>query len=120
LKEEAMEKPNTDKPDQGTEEPLLNKELRITYRSRVKITFMIINIALSSFYFGYCVVYFGQLDTQTMLHIIKYDELNTSVAKGLLNGCIPVGALIGALSSSFLLKNLSRRYSNTHIEIAFL
>ncbi len=68
-----------------------------------------INISLSSFYFGYCVVYFGQLDNETILDIINFDDLDVNVAKGLLNGCIPIGALFGALFSSVLLKCFSRK-----------
>ena len=90
-------------------ETLLSKGQKITYKSRGTITLMIMNLALGSFYFGYCIVYFGQLDIDTILKIIDYQTDDSSTAKGLLNGCIPVGALFGALSSSVLIANLSRR-----------
>lgn len=69
---------------------------------------MVLNIALSSFYFGYCIVYFGQLDIEAVREIVGF-EVSPTVAQGLLNGCIPVGALLGALSSSILLAKFSRR-----------
>lgn len=69
---------------------------------------MVLNIALSSFYFGYCVVYFGQIQIETVRDIVGFD-VDLNVAKGLLNGCIPVGALLGALSSSVLINKFSRR-----------
>ncbi len=70
---------------------------------------MVENISLGSFYFGYCLIYFSQIDTDTVLDIMNYD-LDTSIAKGLLNGAIPIGGLLGSLLSSFLIKKLSRRY----------
>jgi len=76
------------------------------------------NIALSSFYFGYVIVYFGQLDIKSIKTIFNID-LDETTAKGILNGCIPVGALAGALGSSFLLKILSRRYTTNYLESAF-
>lgn len=79
-----------------------------TYKSRQQITLIALNITLSSFYFGYCVVYFGQLDIEAILKILSFD-IDPNLAKGLLNGCIPIGALFGALSSSFLINKFSRR-----------
>ncbi len=39
---------------------------------------MALNIALSSFYFGYCIVYFGQLDIKTVLQLIDYEGDSTT------------------------------------------
>lgn len=36
-------------------------------------------------------------------------DLDDSVTQGILNACVPVGALFGALSSSFIIAKLSRR-----------
>jgi hypothetical protein len=63
-------------------------------------------------------VYFGQLDINTIIKIFNID-LDETTAKGILNGCIPVGALFGALGSSFLLKRLSRRYKTHYLENVF-
>lgn len=95
--------------EQFASQPLLPNQ-RKTYKSRTKLTLMAMNIALSSFYFGYCSVYFSQLDIATVLDILNYD-LNGNTAKGILNGCIPVGALIGAFFSSLFIRKLSRRYT---------
>lgn len=84
-------------------------EKKQTYKSQLKISLIVLNIALSSFYFGYAIVYFGQLNINTIREIFNVD-LEETTAKGVLNGCTPVGALIGALASSFLIKKLSRRY----------
>jgi len=69
----------------------------------------------SSDLFGYVIVYFGQLNIATILKIFNI-ELDETTAKGVLNGCIPVGALIGALASSFLIKKISRRYKICELE----
>jgi len=79
-----------------------------TYKSMIKICLIIWNIALSSFYFGYCIVYLGSIEIQTIKQIFGI-TVGDSVAQGLLNGCIPIGALVGALSSSLLISRFSRR-----------
>jgi hypothetical protein len=38
-------------------------------------------------------------------------DLDDGTASGVLNGCIPVGALVGALISSILIAKFSRRYN---------
>jgi hypothetical protein len=69
---------------------------------------MVLNICLSSFYFGYSVVYLGQIDSDALVKIFDI-PLTASTASGILNGCIPIGALLGALSSSILIAKFSRR-----------
>jgi hypothetical protein len=70
---------------------------------------MVLNIALSSFYYGYCMVYFAQMKIDTMLEILKFKEIDSNFAGGLLNGAISIGAFFGAISSSFLITHFSRR-----------
>ena len=94
-------------------------EQGVTYKSKLQIQVMVLNLALSTFYFGYVVVYFGQLDTPTMLDILDYNDLNVNVANGLLNGCVPVGAPFGAFLSSLLLRKLSRRYLFNYVGNAY-
>jgi len=72
------------------------------------IVLIIWNISLSSFYFGYCIVYLGSIEIQTIKQVFGIN-VSDSVAEGLLNGCIPIGALVGALSSSLLISRFSRR-----------
>jgi hypothetical protein len=55
-------------------------------------------------------VYFSQLNIKTMLNILDYHKMDVNTASGLLNGCIPIGALFGALLSSIFVRYTSRRY----------
>lgn len=45
-----------------------------------------------------------------MLDILDYHKMDVNTASGLLNGCIPIGALFGALLSSIFVRYTSRRY----------
>lgn len=81
---------------------------RVTYQSKLHISLIVWNIALSSFYFGYSVVYLGQIETPTLQNIFSID-LSRGTTEGVLNGCIPIGALFGALSSSYFINRFSRR-----------
>jgi hypothetical protein len=83
-------------------------ENKVTYKSRSQITLIVFNITLSSFYFGYCLVYLGSTPTETYKDIYHI-TIEDSTTEGLLNGCIPVGALFGALGSSLLISRFSRR-----------
>lgn len=91
----------------GSDQPLLEK--RVTYNSMFKIAVIVWNIAFSSFYFGYCIVYLGSIPIETLKDVFGI-TLDDGTAQGLLNGCIPIGALAGALSSSLLISRFSRRY----------
>ncbi len=66
------------------------------------------NIALGFFYYGYCLVYLGAIPIVTILATFQTD-VAPGIAQGLLNGCIPVGAFLGALSSSLIISRFSRR-----------
>jgi len=69
-----------------------------------------LNIALGSFYFGYSLAYLATIPIETTIKIFNID-LQPSVASGLLNGCIPVGGLLGAMGSSIIISRFSRRYT---------
>ena len=72
------------------------------------LSYACLNLALGYFYFGYSLVYLGAIPIKTIMK--AYDiTINQAVAAGLLNGCIPIGALFGALGSSFILARFSRR-----------
>lgn len=60
------------------------------------------NVALSFFYFGYCLIYLGALPFDTVMRIYKI-EANKGVAQGIINGCIPIGALVGSVGSSCII-----------------
>jgi hypothetical protein len=69
---------------------------------------MVLNICLSPFYFGYTITYLGTF-TFTNISEIFHIDMSKETAQGLFNGCIPVGAGIGALTSFILLQKLSRK-----------
>lgn len=87
--------------------PLIPRNKK-TYKSMMLISMIAWTISLSSFYFGYCMVYLGSIPIQTLKTIFGI-TLSDSVAQGLLNGCIPIGALFGSLSSSLFISKFSRR-----------
>jgi hypothetical protein len=90
-------------------------EKRETYKSIFQVSAIAWNIALSSFYFGYCIAYLGTLPIHTIKKVFT-TEMEDATTQGLLNGCIPIGALFGALSCSFFLKRFSRRYQLMNID----
>jgi uncharacterized protein (DUF697 family) len=73
---------------------------------------IIFNIALSSFYFGYTMVYLPAIDFAAIYKLYGID-INYQVAQGILVACAPIGGGLGAVSSSLLISRVSRRY--THI-----
>ena len=72
------------------------------------ISLIILNISLSFFYFGYSIVYLGSIDIATLKKIYVTD-ISDGTASGVLNGCVPIGALFGALGSTFFIARFSRR-----------
>ena len=96
--------------DEGDEnvskDGLLLKEIR--YRSFTQLLLMVLNLCLSPFYFGYSIQYLGTFKFENIMEIFHID-MDIDLAKGLYNACIPIGGGIGALTSFFLLKNLSRK-----------
>lgn len=79
-----------------------------TYRSRRSIAAMAWTIAMSLFHFGYFVLYITQIPIATLKEIYSI-ELEDGLTDGLLNGCIPIGGLVGALGSTFFISRYSRR-----------
>jgi uncharacterized protein (DUF697 family) len=63
---------------------------------------------MSPFYFGYTIAYFSSIDIEVLMDIYGI-TWSKNFAQGLFQGCVPIGAGIGAVSSSILLKKLSRR-----------
>lgn len=94
---------------------MLEKEQ--TYKSFAQITLIVFNISLSSFYFGYSVIYFAAVPYETISKIYGI-ELDVALAQGLLNGAIGVGALFGSFLSSFLLNKFTRRYISDNADNA--
>jgi nitrate reductase gamma subunit len=95
------------------------------HRSTIHISLLVWNTAISFFHYGYYLVYLGfnlfhlgAIPIQTILNAYVVDA-NKEVAQGILNGCIPVGALIGAAGSSFIIRRFSRRYTVIYKETIF-
>jgi hypothetical protein len=93
-------------PEQMEQEPLKVSPRR--YRSFAKVLMAIVNISLSAFYFGYTILYLSVIDFGTVIKIYGI-EMEPSTAEGILTFCVPLGGLFGALSSSYFIRNLSRR-----------
>lgn len=70
---------------------------------------LIVNISLSSFYFGYIIIYLNVIDFDTVIKIFSID-MEKAQAEGFLTFCVPLGGLFGSLLSSYFIKNISRRY----------
>jgi hypothetical protein len=66
------------------------------------ICLIVVNITLSSFYFGYSCIYYASVPSETInrLYHINFD---TATAEGFLNGAFSLGGLVGSCLSSFLL-----------------
>lgn len=94
--------------EENRDNPLLEKTVR--YRSFFKLTLMILNICMSPFYFGYTIQYLGTFDIELTMKLYNITSMSKETANGLLQGCVPIGAGIGALTSFLLLKYLSRKY----------
>lgn len=84
-------------------------------RSYLKLTLMVCNIALSSFYFGYLNNYFSTLSIETMIDVYSI-PLKPSSASGVVNGIVPLSSIIGALMSYHLITKMSRRLFPYYIE----
>lgn len=79
-----------------------------TYRSKCRMVLIALNCSLSSFYIGYCLVYMGAMPFETIVNVFGI-VMEENAARGMLNGVVMIGAIIGALSSFLLFLNFSRR-----------
>lgn len=78
------------------------------YKSFIHILLLVLTVALGSFYFGYTLAYLNAIDFDVVVRIYKVNWDHTT-AEGLLTGCIPIGAGIGALITEILIQKFSRR-----------
>lgn len=81
-----------------------------TYQSFCKSLPRVIKLCLSSFYFGYTIAYLGTFDFTSMIKLYNIEN-DVDTVQGLLQGITCVGAGLGALSASIILKIFSRRNS---------
>ena len=68
---------------------------------------IVVNLSLSNFYFGYCLAYLSTVDFHLVTCVFKVN-LSYETARGVITGCIPIGALLGALAGKKLLHMFSR------------
>lgn len=89
------------------------------YKSYFKLLMICANASLSAFFVGYSLVYMGSLSVSNFstailddygFNKLDWSHNSTSLYKSLIQGAIPVGAIVGALLSSQVIKYLSRRY----------
>ncbi len=80
---------------------------------------MVLNLCMSAFYFGYTIQYLGTFDFEKTIMNVFDITMSPGIAKGLYNGCVPVGAGVGALTSFLLLKNFSRKYIFLYLETLY-
>lgn len=76
---------------------------------------IIFNIALSSFFFGYAMVYLPAIDFGAIYKLYGI-QINKQMAQGILVACVPIGGGLGAVSSSLLIDRFSRRYLSKLIQ----
>lgn len=69
---------------------------------------IVLNLSLSNFYFGYCLVYISTVDFSVVMKVFHVN-MPFETARGVLTGCIPIGALFGALLGKKLIHWFSRR-----------
>lgn len=69
---------------------------------------IVVNLSLSNFYFGYVLVYISTVEFEHVITTFKV-TMPLETARGILTGCIPFGALLGALLGKKLIHVFSRR-----------
>ena len=75
-------------------------------------------LTLSNLFFGFTLVYLSALDFPVIAQIYSID-FDLHFAQGLFQGVLPIGGAVGALSSSYLVSKLSRKYFNNNSDICF-
>lgn len=83
------------------------------YRSYAIILLICMNAAVSSFYFGYSMVYLATFPHFSFV-METYDVNFGSehLTKSLVQGVVSIGCILGAILSWFVVQTISRRYSN--------
>ena len=76
-------------------------------------------LSLSNLFFGYTLVYLSAIDFPVIAKIYSID-FDLNFAQGLFQGVLPIGGAVGALSSSYLVTKLSRKYFNNYLETTFI
>lgn len=79
-----------------------------TYKSYAQLLKMVINVGLSSFYFGFSLAYFNAINFDDIVQIYQLQGFDRSMTQGWITGCISAAACLGALISTYLINNFSR------------
>ena len=90
------------------DEPLLSPR---QHRSFCRVLLICINASFSGFFVGYSLIYMGTLpDFQFVIDTYHIGSHSTfALTQSLVQGCVPVGAIFGALSSGQFFQRFSRR-----------
>lgn len=88
-----------------------------SYHNKGQLTFIIAGLCLSTFYFGYNLTYLSTIPTNTLNDTFGTDSTKP-VVYGILIGCIPIGAAIGALLAPLFMKCLTRKYLSSKVGIS--
>lgn len=78
------------------------------YRSKFLIIFIVCNLSLSNFYFGYLNNCFSTLNIDTMIKIFNI-PLDPGSASGLINSLVPLSSVFGAEVTYRIVTKFSRR-----------
>lgn len=68
---------------------------------------LVLNICLSSFYFGYMMSYFNSIRIQHLSIVFQLSDRH-AVEQGFYTGLLPISAAIGTIVSAWMIKGLSR------------
>ena len=86
--------------------------MKIEYKSICWLFAMAMTYNLSTFYFGYSMVYFNATDYLTLQRIFSID-MDRGVGEGLFSGCISFGAIFGAALQRVTLQVFGRKSAIT-------
>ena len=76
-------------------------------------------LTLSNLFFGFTLVYLSAIDFPVIAKIYSI-EFDLYFAQGLFQGVLPIGGAVGALSSSYLVSKLSRKYFNNNPDTSYI
>ena len=90
-----------------TEISLLGK--RQTYKNFGWLLGVVLTAALGSLFFGYSLAYISSIPIEQTISNVGDNGWSNNTVKGVMSGIIPIGAGLGALSSSIFNQKFTRR-----------
>lgn len=91
---------------------------KVRYRSKLLITLIACNIALSQFYYGYINNSFATLDISTMVEVYSI-PISKGTALGVVNGIVPLSSILGGLINYYIVGRISRRVNQHAFRILY-